>query len=117
MSIVSTPTVIEHERIAPYVDVVANVAGRDPGSVADEVEDRLEKIQFPLEYHPELLGEYAERESAQQRMLGVAAAALIGIFLLLQACFGSWRLALIGLPGACRLAWPAACWRCWPPGA
>ncbi|MGH8683081.1 MAG: efflux RND transporter permease subunit [Burkholderiales bacterium] len=95
VSIVSTPTVIRHERIAPYVDVVANVAGRDPGSVADEVDDRLEKIQFPLEYHPELLGEFAERESAEERMLGVAAAALIGIFLLLQACFQSWRLALI----------------------
>ncbi|MGH8846134.1 MAG: efflux RND transporter permease subunit [Polaromonas sp.] len=95
VSMVSTPMVIRHERIAPYVDVVANVAGRDPGSVADEVEDRLEKIQFPLEYHPELLGEYAEREGAQRRMLGVAVAALIGIFLLLQACFRSWRLALI----------------------
>lgn len=95
VSMESTPTVIRHERIAPYVDVVANVAGRDAGSVADEVEDRLEKVQFPLEYHPEILGEYAERQSAQQRMLGVAAAAVIGIFLLLQACFRSWRLALI----------------------
>jgi CzcA family heavy metal efflux pump len=95
VSIVSTPTVIRHERIAPYVDVVANVAGRDPGSVADEVEDQLEKIKFPLEYHPELLGEYAELQSAQRHMLSVAIAAVIGIFLLLQACFRSWRLALI----------------------
>ncbi|MGA6992846.1 MAG: efflux RND transporter permease subunit [Candidatus Deferrimicrobiaceae bacterium] len=103
VSMVSTPTVIRHERISPYVDVVANVAGRDPGSVVDEVEDRIEEIQFPLEYHPEILGEYAERESAQKRMLGVAAFALIGIFLLLQACFNSWRLALIAI-----LALPAS---------
>lgn len=96
---VSTPTVFRHERIAPYIDVVANVAGRDTGSVSDEVEDRLEKIKFPLEYHPELLGESAERESAQEHMLGVAVAALIGIFLLLQACFGSWRLGLIAFAG------------------
>jgi CzcA family heavy metal efflux pump len=96
VSIASTPTVIRHERIAPYVDVVANVSGRDPGSVVDEVDDRLEAIRFPLEYRPELLGEYAERESAERRMLGVALAALIGIFLLLQACFQSWRLALAG---------------------
>lgn len=101
--LVSTPTVLRHERIAPYVDVVANVAGRDASSVAEEVEDRLEKLQFPLEHHPELLGESAELESAQQHMLGVAAAALIGILLLLQACFGSWRLAFLaflGLPAA-----------------
>lgn len=95
VSMVSTPTVIRHERISPYVDVVANVAGRDPGSVADDVEDRLEKIPFPLEYHPEILGEFTERQGAERRMLGVAAAAVIGIFLLLQACFRSWRLALI----------------------
>ena len=31
-------------------------------------------------------------------MLGVGAAALIGIFLLLQSCFNSWRLPLIALP-------------------
>ncbi len=103
VSMVSTPMVIRHEAIAPYVDVVANVAGRDPGSVVDEVEDKLEKIQFPLEHHPELLGEYAERQKAEQHMLGVAAAALIGIFLLLQASFRSWRLALIAF-----LAIPAA---------
>jgi CzcA family heavy metal efflux pump len=103
VKIVPTPMVIKHEAIAPYVDVVANVAGRDPGSVIDEVEDKLEKIQFPLEHHPELLGEYAERQSAERHMLGVAAAAVIGIFLLLQACFGSWRLALIAF-----LAIPAA---------
>jgi CzcA family heavy metal efflux pump len=103
ISIVSTPTVIRHERIAPYVDVVANVAGRDPGAVAEEVEDRLEHVQFPLEYHPEILGEYAERQAAARRMLGVGVAAMVGIFLLLQACFRSWRLALIAF-----LALPAS---------
>jgi CzcA family heavy metal efflux pump len=103
VSIVPTPTVIRHEGIAPYVAVVANVARRDLGSVADEVDDRLDEIQFPLEYYPKLLGEYAERESVQERMLGVAAAAVIGIFLLLQACFRSWRLALIAF-----LALPAS---------
>ena len=103
VSMVATPTVIRHERIAPYLDVVANVEGRDTGSVVDDIEDRLENVKFPLEYHPEILGEYAERQSAQQRMFGVAAAAVIGIFLLLQACFGSWRLALIAF-----LALPAA---------
>lgn len=103
VSIVPTPTLIRHESIAPYVDVVANVSGRDLGSVADEVDDRLEKIKFPLEYHPRLLGEFTERESAEQRIASVAIAAVIGIFLLLQACFQSWRLALIAF-----LALPAS---------
>jgi len=103
VSIAATPTIIRHERIAPYVDVVANVSGRDPAAVADEVEDRLEKIRFPLEYHPELLGEDVERQGVEKRILGVAVAALIGIFLLLQACFQSWRLALVAF-----LALPAS---------
>jgi CzcA family heavy metal efflux pump len=97
------PTLLRHESIAPYVDVVANVAGRSLGAVADEVDDRLEKIQFPLEYHPRLLGEYAELEATQKRMLGVVLAVVLGIFLLLQAGFRSWRLALIGF-----LALPAS---------
>ncbi len=96
LKMVSTPSVIKHEAISTYVDVVANVAGRDFSSVADEVEDKLEQIKFPLEYHPELLGEYAENQSAQRRMIGAGIACLIGIFLLLQACFSSWRQALVG---------------------
>lgn len=75
--------------------MVANVSGRDAGSVSRDVESRLQKVTFPLEHHPELLGEYAERQDAQKRTLRVAAAALIGIFLLLQACFRNWRIALI----------------------
>jgi len=101
--IIPTPTVLKHESIAPYVDVVANVAGRDLGSVAEEVDDRLDKMQFPLEHNPKLLGEYAERQHAEQRMLWIAVAVAIGVFLLLQACFASWRLALIAF-----LALPAA---------
>jgi CzcA family heavy metal efflux pump len=103
VSIVSVPTVIKHFGVAPYIDVVANVAGRDVGSVTQDVESHLEKVEFPLEYYPELLGEYVGRQAAQKRILGVAIAALIGIFLLLQACFRSWRLALIGF-----LALPAS---------
>jgi Cu/Ag efflux pump CusA len=43
-----------------------------------------------------MLGEYTEREAAQNRLLVVALAALVGIFLLLQAAFGSWKLATVG---------------------
>lgn len=103
VSVHPTPSIIKHDGVSPYVDVVANVAGRDLGSVNEEIESRLQKVKFPLEYHPELLGEYAERMDAQQGILQIAIAALIGIFLLLQACFGSWRLAAVAF-----LALPAA---------
>src|SRR5262249_61050721 len=35
------------------------------------------------------------RQAAQKRMLSFAGAAALGIFLLLQACFGNWRLAIL----------------------
>jgi CzcA family heavy metal efflux pump len=103
VGIVSTPTVIKHANISPYVDVVANVTGRDLGTINQEVERRLRQVNFPLEYRSEVLGEYAEQKSAQGRIFYIAIAAVIGIFLVLQACFGSWRLASIGF-----LALPAA---------
>jgi len=97
LHIVPTPTVIHHEALSPRIDVVANVRGRDLGSVAGDVAHRLKEVKFPLEYRAELLGEYAERQAAQKRMLSFAIAAATGIFLLLQACFGSWRLATLVL--------------------
>lgn len=101
--IASSPTVIHHEALSRRVDVVANVRGRDLGSVAEAVEDRLEAVDFPVEYYPLVLGEYVEREEALERLLGVSLAVAVGIFLLLQAAFGSWRLAslfFVALPVA-----------------
>lgn len=96
LSIEPTPTMIQHDSISPYMDVVAHVSGRDLSAINQEIEDRLRSVEFPLEYHPKVLGEYAEQLSTQQRVLWVFIATLIGIFLLLQACFRSWSLALIG---------------------
>jgi Cu/Ag efflux pump CusA len=50
-------------------------------------------MKLPLGYRAEMLGEAAERQSAQHRLLTFAIGAAACIFLLLQAAFGSWRLA------------------------
>jgi CzcA family heavy metal efflux pump len=92
--IASTPTVIHHEALQNRIDVVADVRGRDLSSVVDAVEGRLDKIPFPVEYYPAVLGESAEREAAEERMLSFALAVAIGILLLLQAAFRSWRLSV-----------------------
>jgi Cu/Ag efflux pump CusA len=44
-----------------------------------------------------VLGEYAERQAGAQRALTLAVTVAIGIFLLLQAAFGSWALAFLVL--------------------
>jgi CzcA family heavy metal efflux pump len=87
--------VVSHEDLTRRINVDANVSGRDLGAVISDVERALEDIAFPQGYHPELLGEYAERQAAQDRLLLFAFAALIGVFLLLQASFGKTRLAML----------------------
>jgi len=77
------------------VDVTANVSGRSIGSVTGDVKDELSQVEFPLEYHAELLSDFSHQQDSQRRLMGFAIAAGIGIFLLLQAAFGSWRLAII----------------------
>jgi Cu/Ag efflux pump CusA len=93
--IVSAATVIDRDAVARRIDVTANVRGRDLAAVAAEVKRGIQELNFPLEYRAELLGEYAERLSAQERVIAFAVAAAILIFLLLQAFFGSWRLAAV----------------------
>jgi CzcA family heavy metal efflux pump len=94
---------VNHEQTARRIHVDANVRGRDLGAVITDVKAALATVQFPQEYHPELLGEYQERQKAQDRLLLFAIAAVIGVFLLLQASFGNTRLAILSfltLPSA-----------------
>jgi len=89
--IVPVPNVIEREGQSRKIDVSANVKGRDLGSVAEDVEETLSKIEFPLGYHFEIKGEFAERQAAQRSLLIAGSMAVIAIFFLLYTSFGSWR--------------------------
>lgn len=87
--------VIRREGVAQRIDVSATVGTRDQPAVSRDIERRLQAMAFPLEYHAELLGGSAERRVAAQRLAGFAAAALIGMFFVLQAACRSWRLAAV----------------------
>jgi len=103
VSVKPTPDSIEHEGLSRRHDVGANVRGRDLGSVVADVQRRLKDVKFPLGYRAEVLGEYAERQAAQRRLLTFSVAAVIGVFFLLLTSFGSWRLAMLSfltLPSA-----------------
>jgi Cu/Ag efflux pump CusA len=88
-----TPNSIEREGDSRRIDVEASVEGRDLGSVVRDVESAMEGVDFPLGYHAELLGEYAERQSAQSRLLLYALIAALVVFLLLRVALHTWRLA------------------------
>jgi CzcA family heavy metal efflux pump len=93
--IAPTPNVVSHENLSRYVEVSSNVTGRDLGSVAKEVEATVAAVEYPTGYHPEVLGEYAERQAAQTKLVTWAVVAGIAIFLLLQLAFRSWKLATV----------------------
>jgi CzcA family heavy metal efflux pump len=91
----AVPNVVEREGQSRKIDVTANVKGRDLGSVAEDVERTINSIDFPLGFHAEVLGEFAEREAAQRNLLLAGSIAVIAIFFLLYTSFNNWRLATL----------------------
>jgi Cu/Ag efflux pump CusA len=91
--VVDEPTVLRHEAVSNYVDVSADIAGRDAGAVLADVRSALGGVEFPLEHHAELRGSAVNE--GMSSVPAVAITAAIAIFLLLQAAFTSWRLAII----------------------
>jgi len=93
--IVPAPNAINREGLARRINVEADVKGRDLGSVVNDVENTLTQIEFPQGYHPELLGEYKERQEAQARILVAGLVSAIIIFFILRVSLGAWRLAVM----------------------
>jgi CzcA family heavy metal efflux pump len=89
------PNVIHHEGTARVIDVFIGVEGGNLGAVAGEVKEAVGGISFPLGTHAEVLGEYKERQQAQKRLFLYGIGAALAVFLLLQASFGSFRLAAL----------------------
>jgi len=92
VSIAPTPNIISHENLKRRLDVRANVKGRDLGSIVADVHSRIAKLQFPVGYYPEIVGEYKERQAAQAVIRYLSIGALVGIFVLLFTSFGNFRL-------------------------
>ena len=92
----ASPNAILRDDQSRRIDVDANLAeGADLGAAVAEVERRVAAMDLPSEYSVKVLGESSELSAAQNRLALFGLAALIAIFLLLQAAFGSARLAAL----------------------
>ncbi|MBA2632107.1 MAG: efflux RND transporter permease subunit [Chloroflexi bacterium] len=101
----TTHSVINRDGISRRLDVTATVeGGSDLVAVSQAVEDRIRELEFPLGYHAEVQSAVEDR-AARNRLVALVAATLVGIFLLFQAAFNSWRLAVL----ACVVPLTAAC--------
>ncbi|MEO8117890.1 MAG: efflux RND transporter permease subunit [Rhodoferax sp.] len=95
----SSPGVIRRQGVSRRIDIAADVTGGNVGAVSREVARRIKDMSFPFEYHAQVVGEHFTRQAALRSLYSYFFAAALIIFLLLQAAFGSWRLALLSLLG------------------
>jgi Cu/Ag efflux pump CusA len=86
------PIAIDREAVSRFLDIEANVSGRSVGDVAADIDDRLQSSSFPLEYHAEVL-DNTPSDGGVDWVIALTAA--LAAFLLMQAAFWSFRLALL----------------------
>ena len=94
---------IKRENGSRRIDVTLNVANGDLGAVARAVEAKVGGLRFAQGYHPEVLGEYAERQASSQRLAMLGALCFLGVLLLVWLEFRSLRitaLVAVSLPFA-----------------
>ncbi|MGZ8769456.1 MAG: efflux RND transporter permease subunit [Aeromicrobium sp.] len=99
----TAPTIIKRDAVSRKLDISVSVEGRSVEAVADELEERLQDMQMPQEYHADVLDRTVDEEVNSGLTLVFTLAAAVAVLLLFQALLRSWRLAslaLVGLPAA-----------------
>jgi CzcA family heavy metal efflux pump len=91
-----SPNTISHENLSRRVVIQANVAGRDLGSVIQDMREIIAtNVQLPAGYFVVYGGQFEAQEQATRQLLILGVVALIGMFFLLLMAFKSWRAAAI----------------------
>lgn len=93
--IVPAPIIINREAVSRFMDLAIKTSEPNTGLIAAEIESRLKKMEFPFEYHAEVLSTSSNNQIMGERILIVTIACLIGIYLLMQALFASWKVAAL----------------------
>lgn len=90
------PNMVLRENVQRRIVISCNVAGRDLGSVVDDIRRAVSgAVPMPAGYRVEYGGQFESEQSASQRLLGLSILSLAGVFMLLVLAFGRARDALI----------------------
>ena len=90
------PNTINRENVQRRIIVQANVAGRDLGSVIEEVRSQIGRnVALPEGYFVQYGGQFEAQEAAARQITILSLVAIGGIFLLLYIALRSTRLALL----------------------
>jgi CzcA family heavy metal efflux pump len=97
-----SPNFISRENVQRKITVTANVAGRDLGSVVEDVQSTIASaIQLPTGYRVEYSGQFESSEQAATLLLWLSVAVVIAMFFILSGAFASSGLAaliMVNLP-------------------
>ncbi|MBX9582980.1 MAG: efflux RND transporter permease subunit [Gemmataceae bacterium] len=98
----SGPNTVNHENVQRRIVVSCNVQGRSLGDVVADIKRAVRPVEERLrakggEYRIEDDGQYRAQQEANSRLLVLGTASVVGVFLLLCRCLGSWRAALMVL--------------------
>lgn len=85
------PLVVERKDQQRIATIRANVAGRDLGSVASDVRDRLGSIPMPVGYEFALTGSYEEQQEAFRELLVMLLLAIVLVYMVLASQYESLR--------------------------
>ncbi len=90
------PNTIVRENAQRKMVIMANVSGRDLGSVVEDIRERVARdVQLPEGYHVVYGGQFESQERASRTLMLLGLAVIIGIFLVLQLAFESSSRALV----------------------
>ena len=90
------PNTIVRENTQRKMVIMANVSGRDLGSVVEDIQARIARdVQLPEGYHVVFGGQFESQERASRTLLLLGIGVVVGIFLVLQLAFGSSIRALV----------------------
>jgi len=90
------PNMILRENVQRRIVISCNVAGRDLGSVVDDIRVAVAQgVPMPGGYRVEYGGQFESQQSASRRLLILGVGVIAGLFMLLVLAFGRARDALL----------------------
>ena len=89
------PNTINRENVQRRIIIQSNVAGRDLGSVIDDIRQRIGHVALPEGYFVQYGGQFEAQEEAARKITMMSIVAVAGIFFLLYLALRSARLALL----------------------
>ena len=89
------PILIDRKNQQRVVTVTANIAGRDMGSVAADVQDRLNQIPRPVGYDLRVAGNFEEQQKSFSELITSLMLALVLVYMVLACQYESLRNPLI----------------------